>query len=302
MMGLLPKFIGAAAVGVGLWMNPGTGEDAYLRGVELAEASICPPPALSQLVNYTLETGDTLETVAQRYGVLPVTLQGMNPSLRQGDVPIGAEIVIPPFNGIQVDVQPGQTWRQVAEAYNVRADVLFEINGCQATVPPKIFIPGVNWFPGFTAAGTGADSPSPAPPRFQGYPLPETAPIVSNYGWHPHPSRDELVFNSGIALASAANTPVLAVDDGVVAFAGQQDGYGNLVVINHRQGLQTRYANLINLSVTVGQSVRQGIQLGVIAAGETSANSYLYFEVRSNSDLGWVARNPQEYIPALGLQ
>ena len=351
-MGLILKFIRAAAVGAGLWMIPspslasptanslakletlarsrqvvpvssplladlehsgrispppmhphlGIGGGAHLGGAQLADASICPPAALSQLVRHTFAPGDTLEAVAQQYGVLPATLQGMNPLLRQGGVPIGAEIVIPPYNGIQVDVRPGQTWVQVADAYNVRADVLFEINGCQATVPPTIFIPGVNWFPGLTATGSNAVPTASSAPELQGYPLPEPAPIVSNYGWHPHPSRDELVFNSGIALAIAANTPVLVVDDGVVAFSGQQDDYGNLVVINHRQGLQTRYANLANLSVSVGQSVRQGAQLGVIAAGEAGADSYLYFEVRSNSDLGWVARNPQEYIPALELR
>ena len=301
-MGLLLKFTNAVAIGAGLWMNFGAVGGANLAGAALADTSVCPPSALSQLVNYTLEAGDTLEAIAQQYGVLPATLLGMNPVLRQGGLPIGAEIVIPPYNGIQVDARPGQTWRQVAEAYNVRADVLFEINGCQATVPATVFVPGVNWFPGFNANGDSAASLTASSSRLQGYPLPEAAPIISNYGWHPHPSRDELVFNSGVALAISPDTPALAVDDGVVAFAGQQEGYGALVVVNHRQGLQTRYANLTNLSVRVGQSVRQGTQLGVIQKSEAGAESYLYFEVRSNSDLGWVARNPQEYIPALGLR
>lgn len=302
-MGLVFQLIGTAAVGLGLLTQTVFHQDMLMLGVaQLADTSICPPAALSQLIRRVIEPGETLEAIAQQYGLIPATLLGMNPALRQGSIPVGREIVIPPYNGIQVDVPPGQTWLQIAAAYNVRADVLFEINGCQTAVPPTIFIPGVNWFPDLTTASSSASSPTPSTQALQGYPLPEQAAIVSHYGWRPHPERDELVFNSGIALAVAANTPVLVVGDGVVAFSGQQEGYGNLVVINHRQGLQTRYANLVNLSVRVGQTVRQGAQLGVIAEGSTATGSYLYFEVRSNSDLGWVARDPQEYIPALGLR
>ena len=311
-MGLVFQLIGTATVGLGLLaqtffqQSPLALGGSQLGSLPLADASICPPSALSQVVRHTIEPGETLEAIAQQYGLIPATLLGMNPALRQDNIPVGTEIIIPPYNGIQVDVLPGQTWPQIADAYSARADVLFEINGCQAAVPSTIFIPGVNWYPGLsTTHSNNASSDSSSIPSnhgLQGYPLPVPAAIVSNYGWQPHPSRDELVFNSGITLAAAANTAVLVVGEGIVAFSGQQEGYGNLVVINHRQGLQTRYANLANLSIGVGQTVRQGAQLGVVADGSAGTNSYLYFEVRSNSELGWVARNPQDYIPALGLR
>ena len=60
----------------------------------------------------------------------------MNPALREGKAAVGSEIVIPPYNGIRVEVTAGQTWRQVAATYKVRADVLFEVNGCQTA--PKV--------------------------------------------------------------------------------------------------------------------------------------------------------------------
>ena len=89
--------------------------------------------------------------------------------------------------------------------------------------------------------------------------------MIINYGWQPDPIQNKLVFNTGVALASPAGTPVLAVGPGTVAFAGTDSVYGNLVVVNHAQGLQTRYANLATLEVRVGQTLRQGDRLGQIA-------------------------------------
>jgi lysostaphin len=97
-----------------------------------------------------------------------------------------------------------------------------------------------------------------------------------------------------------------------VAFAGTDSVYGNLVVVNHAQGLQTRYANLATLEVRVGQTLRQGDRLGQIAppAGAPQAeapqgddsDSFVFFEVRLNSTLGWVAQDPQDFVPALVLR
>ncbi|TVQ10156.1 MAG: M23 family metallopeptidase [Leptolyngbya sp. DLM2.Bin27] len=260
----------------------------------------CREPVLSRLTRHRVAPGETLEAIAQQYGLLPTTLMGLNPALQGGSVSPGQELLVPPFNGIRVSVTPGQTWQQVAAAYDSRADVLFEVNGCVSTVPASVFVPGVNWFPGVrtsTAATTVAASESP----LQGYPLPQRSQVVINYGWQPDPAQGKLVFNTGLALASPANTAALAVGPGTVAFAGTDDTYGNLVVVNHAQGLQTRYANLATLSVRAGQTVRQGDRLGAIAPQE-GGDSFLFFEVRLNSPMGWVAQNPREFVPAMVQQ
>ncbi len=259
--------------------------------------SPCPQPALSRLTRHRVAQGETLATIAQRYSLLPATIMGLNPATQGGAISPGQELMIPPYNGIRVSVAPGQTWQQVAATHNSRADVLFEVNGCVSTVPSAVFVPGVNWFPGVRTASAAAPVTQNSP--LQGYPLPERSQVIVNYGWQPDPAQDKLVFNTGVALASPASTPVLAVGPGTVAFAGADSVYGNLVVINHAQGLQTRYANLAGLEVRVGQTVNQGDRLGPVAPRNGDPDSFVFFEVRLNSTMGWVAQNPGEFVPRM---
>lgn len=264
-------------------------------GLNKQEQSVCPEPALFRLTRHRIVAGETLESIAQRYNLLPTTLMGLNPVLRQGAAPIGTEISIPPYNGIRVSVPAGSSWRDIAKQYNVRADVLFEANGCQ-NAPEVVFVPGVNWSPvpsSSSSASTTASSP------IERYPLPQVASIVLAYGWQVSPNTGALMFHSGVNLAAEAGTPVYAVGAGTVAFAGSQDGSGKLVVINHAQGLQTRYAQLETISVKVGQQIQSGAQLGTIGVGAPPLEPYLHFEVRSNSRLGWVAQDPGAYIREL---
>ncbi|MGB3201028.1 MAG: M23 family metallopeptidase [Nodosilinea sp.] len=270
------------------------------RAIAQTSPSACPRPVLSRLTRHRVATGETLTTIAQRYNLLPATLMGLNASAQGGSVSAGQELLIPPFNGIRVSVPTGQTWDQVAQAYTSRADVLFEVNGCVSTVPSAIFVPGVNWFPGVRTTATPVSTASQSP--LQGYPLPQRSQVISNYGWQPDPAQGKLVFNTGVALASPASTPVLAVGPGTVAFAGSDSIYGNLVVVNHPQGLQTRYANLDTLAVRTGQTVRQGDRLGPVAPRSGDADSFVFFEVRLNSTMGWVAQDPQNFVPTMVLR
>jgi murein DD-endopeptidase MepM/ murein hydrolase activator NlpD len=271
-------------------------------------SSTCPAAALSRLTRHKIASGETLDSIAQRYNLLPATIIGLNPVLRDGSLPVGTEISIPPYNGIRVDVPSGQTWRDLARTYNVRADLLFEGNGCQATPGRVVFIPGVNWSPNQRVGETAANSP------LKGYPLPATAPIVMNFGWQLDSPNSEVDYSNGVQLQAAAGTSVLAVGDGTVAFAGVQREYsGKLVVINHDQGFQTRYAMLGDVVVQAGQKVKQGDKLGTVgavAAGAESstgstgttaaaAQGRLDFEVRTNSNLGWVAQDPGDYLSGL---
>ncbi|HEY9760964.1 MAG TPA: M23 family metallopeptidase [Trichocoleus sp.] len=277
-----------------------TSRDAVLAQAAAPANSLCPPSALSRFSRHRVQAGETLDAIAQQNNLVTATLLRLNPNLPSGRLPVGQEIVVPPYNGIVVTVPRGQSWDQVASQYESRADVLFEINGCQATVPERIFVPGLNWLTRLAPTASNASgSNSRASNPLKGYPLPQEAEILTTYGWQPDPTTQKLVFNTGVSLAANPGTPALVVGEGTVAFAGEDAVYGNLVVINHQQGLQTRYANLASVSVAVGQSIKQGTSVGFVADPSSGETSFLFFEVRLNSDRGWIAQDPQDYIPAL---
>lgn len=249
------------------------------------EPKTCPAPALSRVIVHRVDATETRVIIAHKYNLNPATLMGMNPAWRQKDPPPGTEIIVPPTDGIRVELAPGQTGRQVAQIYNVRPDVLFEVNGCEETAR-EIFVPGVNW------------SDAPFPNTGWGQPLPGNSQITLAYGWRLRPSLTELAFHSGIDLAAPTGTPVLAAQAGVVAFAGPRGISGNLVVINHPEGKQTRYAHLGSIAVSTGQQVNQGDEIGVVGStGRPDIEEpHLHFEIRSASELGWVAEDPANYL------
>lgn len=252
----------------------------------------CPPPVLSSLTRHKVAAGETLDSIANRYNLNPATLTHFNPGLRGGTIPAGREIIIPPFDGIRVQPPAGATWRDIAAAYGVRADVLFEANGCQPQPQQFVFIP----------AGTGTSGGRRAADSytgFRGYPLPSTAQIGLNYGWHQNPTTGQSTFHSGIDLVADPGTPVLSVEEGTVAFAEMQGNYGNLIVVNHEGGRQSRYAHLNSMTVKAGQKVGQGETLGTVGStGNPDIDKpHLHFEVRYNSPLGWVAQDPELHLP-----
>ncbi len=264
---------------------------------EPASNAACPAPALSRLVRHKVAPGETAASIARKYDLIPATLMGLNPTMRGGQAPVGSEILIPPYNGIRVELAPNQTWRDVAKRYGVRPDVLFEVNGCQPS-PKVVFVPGVNWSP---VATPGRPVAAPNTRILAGYPLPakpSQAAIGLGYGWGIQPKTGEVGFHGGVDLTAPVGTSVLAVAPGTVAFAGRQGTYGNMVVINHQEGLQTRYAQLGSIKVKTGQRVQQGQAIATVGTSgqPSSAQPHLHFEVRSRSNLGWVAENPEIYL------
>jgi lysostaphin len=254
----------------------------------------CPTPVLSRIQRHRVVRGETLEGIAQRYNLIPATIIGMNPALNNGMVPVGSVLQIPPYNGIVVQVPSNQSWRQVAAKYRVRADTLFEVNGCQKN-PKIVFVPGVNWSPSRTVAV--AESPV-ATTKITGYPLANVATVGLAYGWQINPTTGEVFFHSGVDLLAAVGSSVEAIAPGTVVFASTQGTYGNLVIVNHAGGYQSRYAQLDSIKVSVGQKVNKGDVLGTVGTTgkPTSTQPHLHFEMRSSSSLGWAAQDPKDYL------
>lgn len=102
--------------------------------------------------------------------------------------------------------------------------------------------------------------------------------------------------HKGIDIAGPVGTPIHAAADGTVVVAGwSSGGYGNLVEIRHADGTTTRYGHNSRLSVSAGQTVRQGQQVAEMGSTGHSTGSHLHFEIRPG---GTNAVNPMAYLPS----
>ncbi|MFC0813071.1 DUF5930 domain-containing protein [Paracoccus panacisoli] len=100
--------------------------------------------------------------------------------------------------------------------------------------------------------------------------------------------------HKGVDMAGPVGTPVYATADGVVTFAGWQNGYGRIIIVRHPFGLETRYPHLNAIRVEVGQEVARGERVGDMGNSGRSTGSHLHYEVRVNGE----AVDPMGYIRA----
>ena len=97
-----------------------------------------------------------------------------------------------------------------------------------------------------------------------------------------HPLLQKWRAHLGVDFAAATGTPARTVGDGVVSFAGVQGGYGNVVIVKHRNNHETLYAHLSQINVRVGQSIGQGQTIGLVGSTGWSTGPHLHFEFRVN--------------------
>jgi murein DD-endopeptidase MepM/ murein hydrolase activator NlpD len=104
--------------------------------------------------------------------------------------------------------------------------------------------------------------------------------VSSGYGMRFHPVYGSRRAHLGIDYAAPTGTPIRTIGDGVVSFAGQQRGYGNVVFITHRRQHTTVYAHMSRLNVRTGQRVAQGDTIGAVGCTGTCTGPHLHFEFR----------------------
>ncbi|MCA1591119.1 MAG: M23 family metallopeptidase [Acidobacteria bacterium] len=101
-------------------------------------------------------------------------------------------------------------------------------------------------------------------------------------------------FHMGQDIATQRGTPVVAAADGIVSFAGQQSGYGNVVIVDHGNGITTRYGHLSKVEAVEGQEIKRGAELGQVGSTGRSTGPHLHYEVRISEE----AVNPAGYLPS----
>lgn len=126
------------------------------------------------------------------------------------------------------------------------------------------------------------------------WPVPASRTISSNYGYRLHPIYKTYRLHSGVDIAASSGTSIVAAEDGTVLLSsyGYNGGYGNYIIINHGNGLTTRYAHCSSLSVSVGQKVSRGQVIAAVGSTGDSTGPHLHFEVRING----TSNNPLNYV------
>ncbi len=118
--------------------------------------------------------------------------------------------------------------------------------------------------------------------------------LSSSYGYRHDPFTGASAMHSGLDFPGPLGTPILAAAPGKVVFVGQRSGYGNVVEVDHGQGILTRYAHLSGFTAKVGTQVAAGEQIAKMGSTGRSTGSHLHFEVRLNG----VAVNPRRFLEA----
>ena len=121
------------------------------------------------------------------------------------------------------------------------------------------------------------------------------ATITSPFGIRRHPITHRPSFHSGVDLSAYENAPLRTVGAGVVIFAGNYLGYGNLIVIKHAGGFTSHYAHCKAIIVSVGQNVVSGELIGAIGATGRATGPHLHFEIRKQG----VPIDPLVAIPSI---
>jgi murein DD-endopeptidase MepM/ murein hydrolase activator NlpD len=117
--------------------------------------------------------------------------------------------------------------------------------------------------------------------------------ITSHYGNRIDPFNGDAELHLGLDIAGIYGSPVHAPADGVVIYAARKAAYGNLVIIDHGNGLTTRHGHLSRFNVRVGQRVRKNDVVAFVGTTGRSTAPHLHYEVRQNDH----PVNPRNYLP-----
>ena len=132
--------------------------------------------------------------------------------------------------------------------------------------------------------------------------------VSSSFGWRINPITHRREFHPGIDIPLNYGTPVLALFDGVVVWAGPRGGYGNTVILQHHNNTFTLYGHCAKITVETGQSVLAGEQIAIVGSTGESTGPHVHLEYWVNNRyvdpmVIWnQAHNPKDKYSTNGMQ
>jgi murein DD-endopeptidase MepM/ murein hydrolase activator NlpD len=266
---------------------------------------------LTDFAVHTVESGETLSTIASQYGVSANTIQWENNIRNSNSIRTGQKLLIPPVNGLSYKIQSGDTLEKVAKKYAISSESILAQNNLKESDTlvkgASIFLPNAEPIVSeiTLVANTGSRnvtySKETRSVDYSSIPANTTTPSGGKVFIYPTRGIITNGYKAGhyaIDIADRSKPPIWAAAGGnvikVFSNGSWNGGYGNYVVIDHGNGLQTLYAHMDSVNVVNGQWVNQGDVIGIM--GNTGrvygvTGIHLHWEVEDNGQ----KRNPTLY-------
>ncbi len=243
--------------------------------------------ALSQnneISTYTVVSGDTVSGIAQKFGISVNTVLWANNLRKTSILKAGKKLTILPITGVSHTVVKGDTLQSIASTYKGDVQEIMAYNNMPdstLSIGDVIVVPNGE-FSGSSSSSSNSIEDSTAPSKIvvsglaDGYYMRPIKGGERTQGIHGKNAVD-LADSCGTSIyASAAGTVTVSKDDN-----DWNGGYGNYVVISHNNGSQTLYAHMEHPTVSEGDTVAQGQQIGLMGETGEATGCHVHFEIRN---------------------
>ena len=203
----------------------------------------------------------------------------------QGTEPIKGSSMSPENSGAapQNGTESGSLWQKTKDVVsNVASSVSNTVSSAYNRVKDTLGL-------GSSDSNTG---PNPGTGKISARPVANSFRITSTFGMRVHPVTGKKRMHKGVDFGTPVGTSVTSAGDGKVVKAGTGNGYGNVVYIDHGNGVTTRYAHLSSFTVKPGDNVKAGQEIAKSGNSGLGTGPHLHFEVRQNDE----AKDPLSFI------